>query len=419
MQSTDFLYISSKEGIQFQIHVNNLLFKNEIVNFNNLKEGLNWNSETLYLLITNNFEEMNYDYIKMINHAQKIFYLDYKKHNQAWLQYFKKIVYSHNEMYYYKYHLNIFFNYYSIDYIIENFSSIDLLIKKIKNDKIPYDSKYYHKYYGDILTNNIKNPINYKIIFNDECLTYHILKNNTFIDISYALYNINFFTKKTLDLFFDKYGEKIVLSLHLNFHESIFFPIKKNNFFDKFFEENFEEQYEKLLLHYQYNDYKNLIYNCIFYSLHKNVNIEILNVLFNKYEDFENIFYEFIKCSSNYSMKCIYFDIEKISILYKLGLMKNFDINAIIFKYSIINNFEDINIISDILVEKENVNKYFSIFFKMNNEIVCNFLIDYVDKNNVNNEILTYIKFNKKEDFKNKTQISNNWFNKIWNYTKK
>lgn len=91
--------------------------------------------------------------------TNEIFSLSYDKHNEAWLKNLKFIVYEHKKLYYYRYHLNIFFDYYDIKYIIQNFNTIKSLIKYIKDFKIP--EKYifgdnndnYKKYYGDILSN--------------------------------------------------------------------------------------------------------------------------------------------------------------------------------------------------------------------------------------------------------------------------
>lgn len=210
--------IKSKDGSCISIHDNHKILKLDYFKNVNLEEYLSFEYKTLWNLIHFNFKEFNYSYSDMIEHAKVTFHVKYKEHNNKWDSYFKYIILNHPELYYYKYHIYIFFEDHSCDYIIKNYptfnSFFDMIIcqslktseKPIKNIQNNYRNIINHEnlvlresnMYSDFEKNF------YKKLASDPILIYNIIKDKSFC-IQNAVRFIPFLNNEMFDFLLSKY----------------------------------------------------------------------------------------------------------------------------------------------------------------------------------------------------------------------
>lgn len=282
----------------------------------------------------------------MIDHYKIISELSYKEHEFKWLEYFKIIVYRHEDLYYYKYHLNIFFDYYDINYIVFNFDTIEKLIYFIKTTTLPEDPKYVTNksnndklyvsyYYRDLLYSDhllvkYKDSTN---LFSDDILMFHLIKNSNRIeDVYISSVNIHYFNKITIEMLLEKFKDEAFVKFSFYKKNELF---ERNNRFlfgnnisfihsnasivlYKYFNGDYKKNYSKLL---EYSKHPNEItIFCLFFSLnHYYEDISLFNTIVEYHgNDFKNIFDDFI---NKYCISPLAISIPTILNLKKLGLI--------------------------------------------------------------------------------------------------
>lgn len=247
-----FFTIISKEGKTILVPEDNELLKIGV--FNNLcfKNIIPIEYNVLYNLIYFKFEMLSYSYEDMINHINSTLQYCYEKHDEECEKYLKKILMNHKDLYYHKYHIEIFFEENSIDFISDNYLEIDSFINMIKNQKdlkeilINHKDLYYYKYHIEI--------------FFEENSIDSILENypeiNAFINM---IKNQKMKQSSNFMSFYGKHYENIIL------YDDIYLK-----------EIGYDEEEENEIRRYNSCFYKDVAYNDIlFYHVIKNKSLDI------------------------------------------------------------------------------------------------------------------------------------------------
>lgn len=200
----DLIPIKSNDGHIIYVSNKNKLFNYSVFKYINTKEELPFNFITIHTLFYNSFEELGLTYEMMIKESHICFPFDYEKYNKEWIKWFKKLIYT-EDLYYYKYHINYIFENNHINDIIDKYPTLTSFIFEIKNYPIKnVNNKTFknineNNYYKLIFCNNyliLDNKKNFEIIFSNDILLYHAIKNNNdenFIKNAYKYLNFKIF----------------------------------------------------------------------------------------------------------------------------------------------------------------------------------------------------------------------------------
>lgn len=234
------LKLHSNDGHCLFVDKNHWLLKNTVFSYINPEEPLPFNKEDLSLLFYQHFEELNYDYEKMINHAKEIVCFSYIFHEEMWKSYIKLLLRKYEELKYYYYHINVFFKLNECADIIENYPTIDSLIEYIKNkeyNESELENIYIDCYTKLIVCEDFRRKYYYlyiDLLSNDKILCDLIKKGApiSFLDLKYGTYNnvfmhgiiiyeriINILNEKSLIFIFDYYKSDFLKEIDFDKHD--------------------------------------------------------------------------------------------------------------------------------------------------------------------------------------------------------
>lgn len=294
-----FNVLISKEGDKIPVPKNDKLFKKSVFKYLDFGENIPLDYKTLYNLFHYKFKDFSYSYEDMIKHTNSTFMFVYPKHEKKCKKYIEKILIKHDALYYYKYHIKIFFKDNDIDFIVNNFPNFNsfyrmITTQNINNDKIII--RNYEKYHRNIINRSNCKLFNFdnefvqdfiETVSKDDILMYHILKNKSF-EIDTVVKFIPFLSKKLFNILLSGYN----FLEYFNF-ETPLYEINKQKkksgkkylmlqFLKKYFKNGFKEEYDKLT-HNKINVGEHLIGNCLYIMVkyHHFQDVEFLNYLYN------------------------------------------------------------------------------------------------------------------------------------------